>query len=156
MPIKYDRVRTKMASAMQNEFFQRLHDAPYAARGFFETVGSHFQRRNDVHVHYTATNVADMRLEAVWQRKNGTEGRQNFATMYWQSKSQRVSGRCYLTPEDPSSLGFDGATTPKSATETLNSDISLDETGWRHRAQDFIRAMEAARIKLIQAKAAGA
>lgn len=145
--------RAKIAGATREEFYQRLHDAPYAARGFFETVGAHFGRRNDVNVHYTATNVADLRLEAVWQRKNGKEGSQNFATMYWQTQNQCVSGRCYLTPDELAVLGFEGATKPKSATEPLKSDLSLDESVWRYRAQDFIRVMEAARIKILQAKA---
>ena len=143
-------------AATREEFYQRLHDAPYAARGFFETVGQHFERRNDVNVHYTATNVADLRLEAVWQRRNGTEGSQNFATMYWQTKNQCVAARCYLTPDELGIFGFDGATTPKSATEPLKSDLSLGEGAWRFRVHDFIRAMEAARIKIMQAKAGAA
>lgn len=145
-----------MAGVTREEFYQRLHDAPYAARGFFETVGEHFQRRNDVNVHYTGTNVADLRLEAVWQRRNGTEGSQNFATMYWQTQNQRVFGRCYLVPDELAVLGFEGATKPKSATEPLKSDLSLDERVWRYRAQEFIRAMEAARIKMLQAKTGSA
>lgn len=145
-----------MAGVNREQFYQRLHDAPYAVRGLFETVGEHFDRRNDVNVHFTATNVADLRLEAVWQQKNGTEGSQNFATMYWQTQNQRVSGRCYLTPDELAVLGFEGATKPKSATEPLKSDLSLDEEVWRYRAQDFIRAMEAARIKMLQAKTVAA
>jgi hypothetical protein len=137
----------------KEDFYERLADAPYGARGFFETVGQHFERRNDVRVHYTATNTADMRLEAYWPKDNGQEGKQNFATMYWQTKNLRVSARCYLAPDELSALGFEGATEPKAEKEPLNSDISLDESAWRFRAQDFIRAMEAARIKLLQAKA---
>lgn len=117
---------------------------------------SHRPHRNDVNEHYTATNVANLRLEAVWLQKNGTEGSQNFATMYWQTQKQCVSGRCYLTPDELAVLGFEGAAKPKSAKERLKSDLSLDKNVWRYRAQDFISAMEAARIKLLQAKSGAA
>lgn len=137
-------------------FYKHLASVPHGARGFFETVGQHFERRNNVQVHYTDTNGADMRLKAIWQGDDGQEGGQNFATMYWQTKKQRVSGRCYLTPNELAALGFEGATPPKAQREPLNSDILLEESAWRFRAQDFIRAMEAARIKLLQAKAGAA
>lgn len=92
----------------------------------------------------------------MWLQKNGTEGSQNFATMYWQTQKQCVSGRCYLTPDELAVLGFEGAAKPKSAKERLKSDLSLDKNVWRYRAQDFISAMEAARIKLLQAKSGAA
>lgn len=34
-------------------FIRRLSKAPHAARGFFETIASHFERRNDTAVKYT-------------------------------------------------------------------------------------------------------
>lgn len=140
----------------KEKFYERLATAPHGARGFFETVGQHFARRNDVEVHYTNTDFTDMRLRAVWSKDNGKDGQQNFATMTWQTKNRRVFARCYLTPDELAALGFKGAAEPKDKNEPLKSDISLDERVWRFRAEDFIRAMEAARIKLLQAKAGAA
>lgn len=55
-----------MDQSAREKFFERIEAAPLAARGFFESVDEHFRQRNDVDVRFTHTNVADMRLWAVW------------------------------------------------------------------------------------------
>jgi len=46
----------------RDNFEARLVDAPLAARGFFESVIEHFDKRNSVKVHFTDTNGGDLRL----------------------------------------------------------------------------------------------
>lgn len=133
----------------REKFIRRLKDAPYGARGFFETVASHFERRNDTSVKYTATNGGDMRLWAHWASSRGAEKKQIFATMAWQPQNKNVFARCQLTPQELSLLGLHSSEIPKSESEPQKSDIRLDEGYWRFRVEDFVRILEAARIKLV-------
>ena len=133
----------------RDNFVRRLKDAPYGAKGFFETVASHFELRNDCDVKYTSTNGSDMRLWGHWTSSRGANKEQIFAALAWQPKNRNVFARCQLTPDDLELLGFGGASEPKSETEPQNSELHLDETYWRFRVADFIRILEAARIKLV-------
>lgn len=129
-------------------FYKKLETAPHAVRGFFETITEHFSRKNDVLVHHTDTNKGDLRL-AVPSEVLGQPGLRNFATMYWQKTKHVVFARTYLTPDELMGFGFAAGTVPKSSTEPLRSDIRLPEQQWRYGVGDFIKALEAAKIKML-------
>jgi hypothetical protein len=57
--------------------------------------------------------------------------------------------RSSLTPDEFVYFGFKDAEKPKVASEPQNSDIRLFEENWRYGALHFIRALEAAKIKLV-------
>ena len=137
-----------MDQSAREKFFERIDAAPLAARGFFETVDEHFRQRNDVDVRFTHTNVADMRLWAVWGEDADAQREQVFATLTWQPKNLAVFARTKLTPDEFFYFGFKGAEQPKSDSEPQNSDIRLFEEEWRYGALPFIRALEAAKMKL--------
>ena len=46
-------------------------------------------------------------------------------------------------------FGFAGVKIPRNTNEPLNSELRLGEQDWRYRAQDFIRACEAAALKMM-------
>ncbi len=129
-------------------FYNKLETSPYAVRGFFETIIQHFSRRNDVYVHHTLTNGGDLRL-AIPGEVVDRKVKRNFATLYWQSTKQVIFARTYLTLEELKWFGFEAETVPTSNTEPLNSDIRLLEKQWRYGAEDFIKALEAAKFKMI-------
>jgi len=137
-----------MEQSARDKFYERIEAVPLAARGFFESVDEHFRQRNDVDVRFTLTNVADMRLWAVWETDTGKQREQVFATMTWQPKNLAVFARTKLTPEEFVYFGFKGAEKPKSDGEPQNSDIRLFEEDWRYGALPFIRALEAAKMKI--------
>ncbi len=137
-----------MSEIKLDRFYKKLETAPHAVSGFFETITEHFNRRNDVIVHYTDTNDGDLRL-AVPPDVLGRQRLRNFSTMYWQSTKHVVFARTFLTPDELTGFGFDSGTVPKSATEPLNSDIRLTEQQWRYGVSDFIKALEAAKIKML-------
>ena len=137
-----------MDEIQRQNFFTRLEAAPYAVRGFFESIIEHFVKRNVVIVHYTGTNGGDLRL-AVPGEMVGHHARRNFVTMYWQTRNQDVFARTILTPEECAQMGYQGATMPASKTEPLNSDLHLDETVWRYGTHDFIKTLEAAKFKML-------
>ena len=136
-----------MSKISPEVFFSKLHAAPHAARGFFESISTHFKRKNDICVHHTGTNNGDLRLairgEVLEQKRI-----RNFATMYWQSRNRMVFARTFLTPDELSVFGFDNGTAPRSASEPLNSDIQLTEAQWRYGVADFIKALETAKMIL--------
>jgi len=137
-----------MSKATREEFYQRLEGAPYAAQGFFETIETRFEPRNSALVHFTHTNVVDMRIAVPQQMKKTGQDR-NFATMYWQVNNRVIHSRIFLTPEELANLGFSGAEEPKSSTEPLNAELRLSEDFWRYKAEDFSRYLEAAHIKML-------
>ncbi|GAB5431031.1 MAG: hypothetical protein EpisKO_04010 [Epibacterium sp.] len=137
-----------MSEATRDEFYQRLDDAPYAVRGFFETIETRFEPRNSAIVHFTRTNVIDMRI-AIPREMTNTGRIRNFATMYWQVKNRVIHSRIFLTLEELVNLGFSGAEEPKSSTEPLNAELRLSEDFWRYKAEDFGRYLEAAHIKML-------
>lgn len=138
-----------MGQSARDKFYERIEAAPLAARGFFESVDEHFRQRNDVDVRFTHTNVADMRLWAVCETATGKQRKQIFATMTWQPKNLAVFARTKLTPDEFAYFGFNDAVKPKDAKEPQNSDIYLSEENWRYGALPFIRALEAAKLKLL-------
>jgi hypothetical protein len=131
----------------RDNFEARLVDAPLAARGFFESVIEHFDKRNSVKVHFTDTNGGDLRL-AVPGEVLGQKSLRNFATMYWQTSKQVVFARTFLSPDE---LGLFGVTnsTETSSSEPLNSEVRMGAEVWRYGALAFIRALEAAKLKLL-------
>ena len=137
-----------MEPSARDKFYERIETAPLAARGFFESVDEHFRRRNDVDVRFTYTTVADMRLWAIWETEAGKPRKQIFATMAWQPNKKAVSAQTKLTPAEFDYLGFGSAVSPKDKGETQNSKIQLFEEDWRYGALPFIRALEAAKMKL--------
>lgn len=137
-----------MSEIARENFYQRLDKAPYAAQGFFESIIEHFAKSNAVEVHHTDTNGGDLRL-AIRGELLGQKDKRNFATMYWQAKNMAVFARTFLNPEELTSFGFDNASVPKAETEPLKSDIHLGEEVWRYGALGFIRALEAAKIKML-------
>ena len=42
-----------MAEATREKFYEGLSDAPFAAKGFFETIEERFKGRNTADVHFT-------------------------------------------------------------------------------------------------------
>lgn len=137
-----------MEPSARHKFYTRIEAAPLAARGFFESVDEHFRQRNNVAVRFTHTNVADMRLWAAWETKTGKYREQVFATMTWQPRIQAIFARTKLSPEEFSFLGFTAAVKPKADKEPQNSEIHLFEEVWRYGSLGFIRALEAAKLKL--------
>lgn len=137
-----------MSEATREEFYQRLEDAPYAVRGFFETVETRFGPRNTADVHFTHTNGVDMRI-AVPKELTKTGKLRNFATMYWQVKNRAIHSRIFLTPDELANLGFPEAKVPSSSTEPLTAELQLSEDFWRYKAEDFSRYLEAAHIKML-------
>jgi hypothetical protein len=133
----------------RDKFYAHIEAAPLAARGFLESVDEHFRQRNDVDVRFTYINVADMRLWAIWETDAGQQRRQIFATMTWQPRKRAVFARTKLTPDEFACLGFDAAEWPKYEKEPQNSEIRLFEEQWRYGALPFIRALEAAKMKLV-------
>ena len=138
-----------MDQSAREKFYERIEAAPLAARGFFESIDEHFRQRNDADVRFIHTTFADMRLWAVWETDSGKQREQIFATMTWQPKNLAVFARTKLTPEEFAYLGFESAEKPKADSEPQNSDIRLFEEAWRYGALPFIRALEAAKMKLI-------
>ncbi|MCE8525788.1 hypothetical protein KBY23_10990 [Ruegeria pomeroyi] len=137
-----------MSEATREEFYQRLDDAPYAVKGFFETIEARFGQRNSVLVHFTHAHGIDMRI-AIPREMTNTGQIRNFATMYWQVRNRVIHSRIFLTPEELANLGFSGAEEPKSSTEPLNAELRLSEDFWRYKAEDFGRYLEAAHIKML-------
>lgn len=137
-----------MTEATKEEFYQRLADAPYAARGFFETVEARFHGRNSAQVHFTHTNGIDMRL-AIPKELTRTGKLRNFATMYWQVRNSAIHSRIFLTPEELRNFGFPNAVSPKSSTEPLEAEMHLNEDFWRYKSEDFGRFLEASHIKML-------
>lgn len=137
-----------MDQSAREKFFERIEAAPLAARGFFESIDEYFRQRNDVDVRFTHTTVADMRLWAVWGDDADAQREQVFATLTWQPNNLAVFARTKLTPEEFVYFGFKTAEKPKAASEPQNSDIRLFEEDWRYGALPFIRALEAAKMKL--------
>lgn len=68
--------------------------------------------------------------------------------MTWQPKHFAVFARTKLTPDEFVYLGFEGAEKPRAEKEPQNSEIYLFEEDWRYGALPFIRALEAAKMKL--------
>lgn len=71
-----------MGEILREEFYERLSDAPFAAKGFFETIEERFKGRNTAFVHFTGTNGGDMRI-AIPKQLTNTGRLRNFATLYW-------------------------------------------------------------------------
>lgn len=94
-----------MGEIPRDNFEARLVDAPLAARGFFESVIEHFDKRNSVKVHFTDTNSGDLRL-AVPGEVLGQRRLRNFATMYWQTSKHVVFARTFLSPEELDVFGI--------------------------------------------------
>lgn len=137
-----------MTEISRENFYAKLDTAPHAVLGFFETIIQHFERKNDVLVHHTDKNGGDLRLAIPPEVLEQNQLR-NFATLYWQTTKHVVFSRTYLTPDELSSFGFDMGAVPTSKTEPLNSDIRLVEQQWRYGVADFIKALEAAKIKML-------
>lgn len=137
-----------MAGVTREEFYEGLSDAPFAAKGFFETIEERFKGRNTADVHFTGTNGGDMRI-AIPKELTNTGRLRNFATLYWQVKNQAIHSRILLTPEELANLGFPGAKVPASSTEPLDADLHLTEDFWRYKAEDFSHYLEAAHIKML-------
>ena len=136
-----------MSEISREAFYSKLDAAPLAASGFFESISQHFERKNDVLVHHTDTKGGDLRL-GIPPEVLGQKALRNFATMYWQSRNQIVFSRTYLTPDELIGFGFDAGTVPTDG-EPLNSEIRLSEVQWRFGVADFIKALEAAKIKIL-------
>ena len=140
-----------MSEIAREHFYERIKDAPHAARGFFESIAEHFERDNMVQPHYTDTKGGDLRL-AIPGEVLGQQRLRNFATMYWQPSKHVVFARTNLTPDELVVLGFDNAIKPTSESEPLNSDVRLGETVWRFGARDFIRVLEMAKVKFVASR----
>ena len=136
-----------MGEIPRDNFEARLVDAPLAARGFFESVIEHFDKRNSVKVHFTDTNGGDLRL-AVPGEVLGQKSLRNFATMYWQTSKQVVFARTFLSPDELGLFGIPNSAETASS-EPLNSEVRMGAEVWRYRALSFIRALEAAKLKLL-------
>ena len=136
-----------MGEIPRDNFEARLVDAPLAARGFFESVIEHFDKRNSVKVHFTDTNGGDLRL-AVPGEVLGQRRLRNFATMYWQTSKQVVFARTFLSPDELGLFGIPNSAETASS-EPLNSEVRMGAEVWRYRALSFIRALEAAKLKLL-------
>lgn len=137
-----------MGEIPRDNFEARLVDAPLAARGFFESVIEHFDKRNSVKVHFTDTNGGDLRL-AVPGEVLGQKSLRNFATMYWQTSKQVVFARTFLSPDELGLFGIPNSAETASS-EPLNSEVRMGAEVWRYRALSFIRALEAAKLKLLK------
>ena len=138
-----------MAPVTREEFYEKLSDAPFAAKGFFETIESRFEGRNSAFVNFTgAKKRGDMRI-AIPKELTNTGRLRNFATLYWQVWNHAIHSLILLTPEELGNLGFPGATVPKSSTEPLAADVYLSEDFWRNKAEDFGHYLEAAHIKML-------
>ena len=136
-----------MSEAKREEFYQRLDDAPFAAREFFETIETRFQNRNTAFVHFTRTKGGDMRV-AVPKDLTTTGKYRNFATLRWEADKSTVMSRVFLTPEELERLGFLGAKKTHSD-EPLKAEVHLEEDYWRNKAEEFGRYLEAAHIKMV-------
>ena len=132
----------------REEFYEGLADAPFAAKGFFETIEARFEGRNSADVHFTGTNGGDMRI-AIPKGLTTTGKLRNFATLYWQVRNRAIYSRILLTPEELANLGFPGATVPKDSKEPLDADLHLTEDFWRNKAENFGHCLEAAHIKML-------
>jgi hypothetical protein len=137
-----------MDQSAREKFYERIETAPLAARGFFESVDQHFRQRNNVKVCFTHTTFADMRLWAAWETEAGKRREQIFATLTWKPNKKAVSAQTKLTPEEFFYLGFGGAVSLEDRREPQNSKIQLFEEDWRYGALPFIRALEAAKMKI--------
>ena len=129
-----------MGEIPRDNFEARLVDAPLAARGFFESVIEHFDKRNSVKVHFTDTNGGDLRL-TVPGEVLGQKSLRNFATMYWQTSKQVVFARTFLSPEELGLFGVPNST-ETSNSEPLNSEVRMSAEVWRYGALTFIHALE--------------
>ena len=136
-----------MGELPREKFEARIDKAPLAARGFFESVIEHFDKRNSVKVHYTDTSGGDLRL-AVPGEVLGQNSLRNFATMYWQTTNHVVKARTFLSPEELSLFGIPNSREPSKG-EPLNSEVWMGEEIWRYGALTFIRALEAAHYAFL-------
>lgn len=137
-----------MSGISEAEFYERICDAPNAAKGFFESVKLHFGQRNDVVVHHTKARGGDLRL-AIPKGLYYNNMIRNFATMDWQQSDNAVFARTILSPEESQHLGYSGATIPNYEKEPLKSELLLGEDIWRNGARDFIKVLEAAKFKML-------
>ena len=136
-----------MGEIPRENFEARIENAPLAARGFFESVMEHFDKRNSVKVHFTDTNSGDLRL-AVPGEILGQRRLRNFATMYWQTSKHVVFARTFLSPDELSLFGILNSKETSDG-EPLNSEVRMEAEVWRYGALTFIRALEAAHFAFL-------
>ena len=132
-----------MGELSRENFYAKTATAPRAVQGFFETVIEHFKKRNDICAHHMDTRGGHLRLALPAELAQHHTIRK-YSTLYWQSRSQEIFARSYLTREEMAVFGFEGVKLPRNINEPLNSELRLSEPDWRYRAQGFIRASEAA------------
>ena len=137
-----------MGEFSRENFDAKTATAPRAVQGLFETVIEHFKKRNDICAHHMDTRAGHLRLALPAELAQHHTIRK-FSTLYWQSRSQEIFARSYLMPEEMAVFGFTCVTIPRNINEPLNSELRLGEQDWRYRAQDFIRANEAAALKIM-------
>jgi hypothetical protein len=146
-------VKSTRSTITAAEFHQRLQGAPDAVVGFFETVKSHFNRRNDCTVDHTKDEGGDLRISGIWgETKSGKPRGNRFASMSWKPQLLQVKGLCKLIPDELDALGFNGKRELAIHDPSQGSEFWIDETYWRYRVGEFITILEAARIKLVAMK----
>ncbi|MDC1412611.1 hypothetical protein N8370_07760 [Amylibacter sp.] len=99
---------------------------------------------------FTQTGASDMRLWAHWADSEVKDSDQIFGTSAWWSREQTVFVRCKLPPAKLTMLGVEGGRELPNPKEPLKSEIWLDEAFWSYCVRDFIRTIDAARIKPVQ------
>lgn len=138
-----------MTRTPQDLFEDRIATAPCALKAFFAEIQQNFDRDNIAFVHYTKTNGGDMRL-AIPGSHLGQQRDRNFATLCWRPSVMIVFCRTFLTPDELLPFQIVDARKPTSPSEPLNSDVCLGEDVWRNGASNFIRALDAAKAKMLK------
>ena len=74
-------------TSAESEFYKKVESGPSEAMDFIYELQSYASDKNDVELHYTRTNGADLRLRKHSSGKGGRKS-QNFLTLNWQTRDQ--------------------------------------------------------------------
>lgn len=129
-----------------------MRSAPFAAHQFVHAIHNRYDPRNDVRDHYTFTKKADLWLEATWEKVNGAQDVQNFATLSWQSRNKAFYCETYVPPEELADLGYGDAKEHKNG--PLLSQLRIGSDHWEdgERRNAFFRTLDLACVRMTQAR----
>lgn len=136
----------------QADFFERMRTAPFEAHKFVQALHDRFDRRNDVQVHYTNTNNADLRLRVFWVNANGKDDAQNFARFAWQNKNEVFYCETYVAPQTLKELGFEDAKAHNNG--PLLSQVRIGADYWDNVVDRdvFFRSLDLACLDLTRSR----
>lgn len=131
-------------------FFENMRSAPFAAHKFVEAIHRRYDQRNDVEVHYV--KLPDLRLRVFWEKLNGKQDKQNFATFSWQKHNEVFYCEIYLSPEELNELGFKNAKEHKNGPLFAQVRIGFDYWEECESQNAFFRTLDLSCLRMTQSR----